>query len=119
VLHAIVEGKSSSRVISEHQSDEVEHLLPVYVAALLSRDVAGEGFHLGDGRDGAKFQEERKRLRRCSYSKAIYLPPNMTTCATVLIPLKLALGEVLKFGSLDHLHRKRAQHSLHHGEMFH
>ena len=42
------------------------------------------------------FREERRRLRRkCSYSKAIYLPPNMTTCATVLIPLKLALREAI------------------------
>ena len=42
------------------------------------------------------FREERRMLRRkCSNSKAIYLPPNMTTCATVLIPLKLALREAI------------------------
>ena len=40
------ESKSPSGVVSEHQPDQVEHLLPVHVAPLLSGDVSGQRLHL-------------------------------------------------------------------------
>ena len=40
------ESKSPSGVVSEHQPDQVKHLLPVHVAPLLSGDVSRQRFHL-------------------------------------------------------------------------
>ena len=40
------ESKSPCGVVSEHQPDQVKHLLPVHVAPLLSGDVSSQRLHL-------------------------------------------------------------------------
>ena len=90
LLHGLLQGDPLTRLVAQHHPDEVEHLLPVLVAAAGSGDVAGQ---------------------------RLALAPHVAPARALLVPLELALGEVFELGPLRHLGGDRAEDALHHGEV--